>query len=108
MKLLLRFTHLVSTAFLSGTICLQHCFNLAEHLNEYAQFKVMCAIMGVLLFISGIANVFVIRSDKPNSNQRKAWTHLFALKFCLAMLLTPAIRPLQAWLNFDDDSKLAI
>jgi hypothetical protein len=54
----------------------------------------MCAVAGVLLFISGIVNVFVIRSGKSNTKQRKAWTHLFALKFCLATLLTPAVKPL--------------
>lgn len=64
--------------------------------------------MGVILILTGIANVFIIKGKKEKTPQMKLWIHFFSLKFMLTLLLTPAIKPLQALFAFDEERKLQI
>lgn len=97
-----RFAHILSTSFLSGSAILNYLFNTGTILAEEPSYAKVSAVAGVVIFISGICNIFLIKAGKKLTKEQKIWIHFFELKFFLALLLTPAIKPLQKFLDFDE------
>ncbi len=89
-----RFVHILSASFLSGTAILNHLFSIGEKLSDEPSFPKISAFAGVFLIVSGICNIFLIKAGKKLTKEQKIWIHFFELKFLLALLLTPAIKPL--------------
>lgn len=51
--------------------------------------------VGLTVFVTGIANVFLVKGGKKLTDPvHKMWIHFFELKFILALLLTPLIYPI--------------
>jgi hypothetical protein len=94
LRLISRFIHLTTTALLSGIIIINYLFQTQDYLNEHSSYKMLCAICGVALIATGIANVFIIRGKKKSTPQTKTWAKFFAYKLMLTLMLTPAIKPL--------------
>ena len=103
-----RFIHLLSASFLSGTTILNYLFSIGEKLSDEPSFPKISAFAGVFLIISGVCNIFLIKAGKKLTKEQKIWVHFFELKFLLALLLTPAIKPLQRFLGFDEQTKITI
>lgn len=59
-----RFLHLISASFLSGAAILNYMFNIGDKLSDEPSFPKLSAFAGVLLFISGICNIFIIKAGK--------------------------------------------
>jgi len=100
-----RIVHLVSTGLLSGIITLNFFFGVNEYLSEESSWKTLNAVAGFLVFATGIANIFLVKAGKKLEGDQKMWIHMFELKFFLALLLTPFIKPLQYILDFSDEFK---
>lgn len=62
-----RFVHLTATGFLSGTIIISHVFQMTNVLRDQPSYSLLCALAGVLLILSGIANVFIIKMGKTKT-----------------------------------------
>jgi hypothetical protein len=101
-----RIVHLVSTGLLSGIVTLNYLFGVNEYLSEESSFSKLNAIAGFMVFATGIANIFLVKAGKKLEGDQKMWIHMFELKFFLALLLTPFIKPLQAVLDFSDEFKV--
>mmetsp|Transcript_4843 Transcript_4843/g.3453 ORF Transcript_4843/g.3453 Transcript_4843/m.3453 type:complete len:123 (+) Transcript_4843:151-519(+) len=54
----------------------------------------MHIVFGILLILSGLANIFLIKEGKKLSPEHKPWRHMFEIKFLLALFLTPVANPL--------------
>lgn len=103
-----RIVHLVSTGLLSGIITLNYFFGVNEYLSEESSFSKLNAIAGIMIFATGIANIFLVKAGKKLEGDQKMWIHMFELKFFLALLLTPFIKPLQAVFDLSDEFKVKL
>jgi hypothetical protein len=64
-------------------------------LKEKEGYTLFFAFTGILLFVTGIANIFLVKGGKKLTDSvHKIWIHFFELKFILALLLTPLIYPI--------------
>lgn len=93
-KSFFRFIHLLSASFLSGTAILNYMFSTGEKLADEPSYVKITIFAGIAIFVSGISNIFLIKGSKKLTKPQKVWVHFFELKFFLALLLTPAIKPL--------------
>ena len=59
-----RIVHLVSTGLLSGIITLNYFFGVNEYLSEESSFSKLNAIAGIMIFATGIANIFLVKAGK--------------------------------------------
>ena len=92
-----RTAHMLSTMLVTGSVVLNYASNgkLDRHMSRHENYHWYQAIVGAIMFGSGIANVFIIRDGKKFEDQvHKMWMHFFELKFILALFLTPAVYPL--------------
>lgn len=108
LRLFCRFGHLVSTAFLSGAIILSYCFDAREVLTDQPAYPKLCTMAGVVLLMTGIANVFIIKSGKEKTSLMKVWIHFFSIKFMFTLMLTPAVKPIEHLFGMDEDQKLCM
>lgn len=104
----LRIVHLVCSGLVSGITTLNYLFGVNEYLSEESSFSKLNAIAGFMVFASGIANIFLIKAGKKLEGDQKIWIHMFELKFFLALLLTPLIKPLQAMFDFSEEFKVKL
>jgi hypothetical protein len=92
-KFLFRLMHIVSTMILSGSAVFDYLFNTGELLHNKPYYASLHIIAGVAIFVSGLTNLFILKAGKKLSKKEKVWVHLLSLKFLLALLLTPLIKP---------------
>ena len=58
----------------------------------------------VVLFISGIANIFLIKAGKKLKPEHKMWVHFFEVKFLLALCLSPILNfPLRTFTSTQEE-----
>jgi hypothetical protein len=103
-----RFVHILSASFLSGSAILNYMFSIGEKLSDEPSFAKVSAIAGVAVFISGICNIFLIKGGKKLNKEQRVWVHFFELKFMWALLLTPAIKPLQKLMGFNERTRILV
>jgi len=59
-----RFIHILSASFLSGSAILNYLFNTSATLSSEPSYAKVSAIAGISIFVSGIANIFLIKAGK--------------------------------------------
>ena len=106
-KVISRTLHLLSSGLLSGLVTLNYFFGTNEYLREEPQYGALHVIVGLVVFVTGILNIFLVKGKKNLEPEHKLWLHLFELKFFLSLLLTPAIKPLEYLLDLSEESKSA-
>ena len=94
--------------FLSGSAIFNYLFNTAELLQNKPYYAALHIVAGLAIFVSGLTNLFILKAGKKLTKAEKVWAHLLSLKFMLALLLTPVIKPVQRFLKFDDQSRIQL
>jgi len=87
----------LSIATLSGLVSYNYLSGgeLTPALKNHEGFKMVNTFVGLTVFVTGIANVFLVKGGKKLTDPvHKMWIHFFELKFILALLLTPLIYPI--------------
>jgi len=100
-KVLNRFAHLTSMSIVSGICIFNYMFNADEVLNDEPFYEKLGMYAGIVAFVSGIANLFLIKHGKTleKGTPARNWLHILEVKFFMALLLTPAVKPLIAFLK---------
>ena len=96
-KFLFRLMHIVSTMFLSGSAIFNYLFQTGQLLQNKPYYSILHIIAGVAIFVSGLTNLFILKNGKKLTKKEKVWVHMLSLKFMLALLLTPVIKPVQSF-----------
>ena len=98
-KFISRVVHMTSVMAMSGLVTYNYFSDgeLVETIREHASYKDFNTVTGLLLFVSGIANVFLVKAKKLEDPVHKVWQHFFELKLVVSVLLTPMIYPLTAY-----------
>ena len=127
-KVINRVLHFVSTGFLAGTTVFNYVFGTNEYLREELYYKQVHITAGVLVIVTGIANIILIargirlqremnqksgieNATSPSALQAKenqsTWKFILYLKLAITLLLTPAIEPLVIIVagGFDTDAE---
>lgn len=105
-----RTAHMVSAMVMTGSNLLNHLSNgkLEKHMGRHKNYAWFQAIVGAVMFTSGIFHVFIIRDGKTLNDQvHKMWMHFFELKFILSLFLTPAIYPLTSIFAAEGESNIS-
>ena len=95
----------MSTGLLSGILTMHYLFGVGEYLKEEPFYEKLNIVAGLLIFVTGISNIFLVKGSKKLEGTQKTWIHFFEIKFFLTLQLTPAIKPLQYMLDFSDETK---
>lgn len=104
LKFVSRVAHQLSTTLLGGMVVFNYWsegeFN--TKIKEKEGYQLFFALTGIFLFVTGIANIFLVKGGKKLTDPvHKAWIHFFELKFVLALLLTPLIYPVTSFFAQD-------
>lgn len=106
-KIFFRVLHQLSACVLGGLVIYNYLSNneLAKKMKKNANHSRFNSFLGILLFATGITNIFLIKNEKDLSKNEihKLWQHFFELKFVLSLFLTPLIYPLT--MLFAEDGK---
>jgi len=92
-----RALHLVSGMALSGSVIFDYYTDnaLYNKISKHPHFKKYHAVFGILLFVTGVMNLFFMKKGKKLVDPvHKVWRHLLEFKFVAALFLTPLIYPL--------------
>ena len=96
-KVLMRITHMFSTALMSGIILFTYFFNMGPVFKIQTGYKTLHMILGPALLISGFANSILLKVGKKLEKKHKAWVGMMHTKFLLAIIfLTPVLKHLLA------------
>ena len=100
-KVVSRFLHLTSTGVLSGICIFNYMFNADEILNDEPFYETIGKYCGMISFATGVANMFLIKHGKTleKGTPSRNWLHILEIKFFMALLLTPAVKPLISFLK---------
>lgn len=94
-KVISRIAHMISSGLLAGLIILNYLFNFSVNsLIDSKHLKLTHMICGIVLIVTGVANIFLIKGRKKLLPVHKKWLHLLEFKLMLALLLTPLADPL--------------
>ena len=102
-----RVTHMISTATLSGSIVINY-FTNTEKLTSHPNYYGFWLWTSVILFVSGILNIFLTKNGKTLKDPvHKVWIHFFEFKFILALFLTPAVYPFTTILVEEGETQIS-
>ena len=84
-KILLRIVHTGCACFIIGNYVGDFIWKKRDG-EYYVAIQIIC---GVLLFVTGLANMMLLRPTKTMKELKTFWNALVKIKFCLCVLLLP-------------------
>lgn len=99
-SLISRVVHFLSTGYLSGIIVYNYLFGSSEYLREEPLFSQLNITAGICIFVTGIANMIMLKKGKKLEDHHLPWKFALELKFTLALLLTPLVKPFMTMLVY--------
>ena len=96
LKNISRVVHLTSNMALSTFIIFNYLSSdeLNKKVAVHQSYSTFWTLTSILVFASGIANIFLIKGKKLTDPVHKIWVHFFELKFVLSLFLTPLVYPM--------------
>ena len=84
-----------SVAILSGCVVMNYLFGISSLLKDDPRYKRLFIIAGLILMISGFANIFLIKGKKKLRDEHKLWGMMLKLKFAITLVVfTPIFNPI--------------